>query len=225
MELKKTLLSKKIIPSSIFTGLVSYLVLVLVFIIDDERLVANGRLVYEKGLYWKAFTSALMHGDFMHLGNNTLFFFIFSVLLNSYFGFWIFPVLSFLVGGIINLIVLKFYPPGISIAGISGVIYFMAAFWMTLFVCLERQRSIGRRLIIVTGVSLVLLFPETFVKNVSYLAHALGFGMGIISGLVYFKTKRQELRSHELWVEKAPENQELEEYIQSLEKDQSISID
>ena len=168
LQLTKTLLSKKLSPQSKLVGLFSYLVLLLVFILDNQNLSANGYLVFEKGEYWKAFTTTLMHADFVHLGHNTLFFLAFSVLLNSYFGFWIFPVLSFVVGGLINLIALKIYDPQIYLVGISGVIYFMAAFWMTMFVGLERQMSLYRRIMITTGVSLILFFPEVFVKNVSY---------------------------------------------------------
>ena len=186
LQLTKTLLSKKLSPQSKLVGLFSYLVLLLVFILDNQNLSANGYLVFEKGEYWKAFTTTLMHADFVHLGHNTLFFLAFSVLLNSYFGFWIFPVLSFVVGGLINLIALKIYDPQIYLVGISGVIYFMAAFWMTMFVGLERQMSLYRRIMITTGVSLILFFPEVFVKNVSYLAHGLGFGMGIVLGMIFF---------------------------------------
>ncbi len=224
LQLTKTLLSKKLSPQSKLVGLVSYLVLLLVFILDNQNLSANGYLVFEKGEYWKAFTTTLMHADFVHLGHNTIFFLAFSVLLNSYFGFWIFPVLSFVVGGLINLIALKIYDPQIYLVGISGVIYFMAAFWMTMFVGLERQMSLYRRIMITTGVSLILFFPEVFVKNVSYLAHGLGFGMGIILGIIYFKLMREKLRSNELWIEKAPENHELEEYIANLDNENDSEI-
>lgn len=218
LQLSKTLLSKKLTPQSIMLGLLSYLVLLVIFVIDDHNLKANGFQVYEKGEYWKAFTTTLMHGDFIHLGHNTLFFITFSVLLNSYFGFLIFPLLSFIVGGVINLIALKIYEPHVYLVGISGVIYFMAAFWMTMFVLLERHMTIYKRIMITTGVSLILFFPEVFVKNVSYLAHGLGFGLGIVFALGYFWMARTELRSHEVWIEKAPQNQDLEDYINSIEQ-------
>lgn len=220
MILKKTLLSKKLNPKSIFLGVASYLLLLLLFVLDDQSLTANGDLVYNQGYYWKAFTTSLMHGDFVHLGHNTLFFIAFAVLLNSYFGFWIFPILSFIVGGIINLIALKIYPPQVYLVGISGVIYFMAAFWMTMFIFLERHMTVSRRIIITTGVSLILFFPEAFKKNVSYLAHGLGFGLGIILAIVFFKTRRESLQSHEVWVEPPPKNIELEHYIDTLETEE-----
>lgn len=202
LQLTKTLLSKKISPQSVLTGLTSYLILLLIFLWNNQNLSANGQQVFQEGQYWKAFTSQLMHGDFVHLGHNTLFFVAFSILLNSYFGFWVFPVLSLVAGFFINLIALKFYPPQVYLVGISGVIYFMAAFWMTQFVAIERQESIFRRLMIATGVSLILFFPEVFEKNVSYLAHGLGFGFGIVFGLIYWGLNRKLLRSHEVWVEK-----------------------
>jgi rhomboid protease GluP len=222
LQLTKTLLSKKPSPQSILVGLVSYLILILAFIIDDQNMTANGFQVYEQGEYWKAFTTSLMHGDLVHLGHNTLFFLAFSVLLNYYFGFWIFPILGFVVGGVINLIALKIYEPQVTLVGISGVIYFMAAFWMTMFVALERHMNMYKRIMITTGVSLILFFPEAFVKNVSYLAHGLGFGMGIVLAGAYFWLKRTELQSHEVWVQKTPANHDLEDYIASLEEVEEV---
>jgi rhomboid protease GluP len=224
LKLSKTLLSKKPSSKSVMIGMSSYLVLLLVFIIDNPSMSANGHQVFVQGQYWKAFTTSLMHGDFVHLGHNTIFFVTFAVLLNFYFGFWIFPVLSFLVGGLINMIALKFYGPEVYLVGISGVIYFMAAFWMTLFVGLERQMSLYRRLMIATGVSLILFFPDAFVKNVSYLAHGLGFGIGMLMGGFYFGIKKEELRSHEIWTEKMPPNLELEEYIDQLENQETGAL-
>lgn len=219
LVLTKTLLSKKPTPQSVLIGLTSYLVLLLIFVWDNQDLSANGHLVFEKGQYWKAFTSQLMHGDFVHLGHNTIFFTVFAILLNSYFGIWVFPLLTLLAGFLINLGTLAFYPPEVYLVGISGVIYFMAAFWMTMFVGIERQMSLYKRLMTATGVSLILFFPEVIEKNVSYLAHGLGFGMGIVIALIYFFLNENTLRSHEVWKEKEQGNTELEDYIESLEQE------
>lgn len=220
LQLKKTLLSSKPGPQSVLMGLSFYLLMVLFFIWDNQNFTANGHQIYEQGQYWKAFTTSLMHGDFSHLGSNTLFFTAFSILLNHYFGFWVFPVMSFLVGGLINFIALKVYDPQVTLVGVSGVIYFMAAFWMTMFVLVERQMSLYRRLMIATGVSLILFFPEVFHKNVSYLAHGLGFGFGILFAWAFFTLFKNPIRSHEVWVEKQPINNGLEEYIEQLELQQ-----
>lgn len=216
-QLIKTYLSQKPTPPSVLVGLLSYLVLLLVFLFGHSSWSASGHEVYELGNYWKAFTTSLMHADFTHFGHNSLFFVLFAVLLNHYFGFWIFPVLSFLMGGLINFIALKIYPPEVHLVGISGVIYFMGAFWMVMFVGIERKMTLLRRLIIATGVSLILFFPEVFEKNVSYLAHGLGFLLGILMGGIYFFLFKTKLRSHEIWKDKPPENTELLDYIQSWE--------
>ena len=225
LRLQKTLLSTKPDPQSVLMGLVSYMVLVLLFFWDNQSLTANGTQVFEHGQYWRAFTSQLMHGDFSHLGGNTIFFTAFSILLTHYFGFWVFPVLSLIVGGVINLIALKIYDPQITLVGISGVIYFMAAFWMTMFVLVERQMRLYRRLMIATGVSLILFFPEVFQKNVSYLAHGLGFGFGLILGGAYFGVFKKSVRSHEVWVENPPADTALEDYIDALEAYQAEQLE
>ena len=200
--LTRTLLSQKPKSQSFFLGLVSYLLLLLVFFTNQRGLAANGDIVYSQGEYWRAFTTSLMHADLVHLGHNTLFFLVFSVLLNNYFGFWVFPVLSLVVGGVINLVAFKVYDPQVYLVGISGVIYFMAAFWMVMFITLERQIPLHRRLMTALAVSLILLWPETFSEKVSYLAHGLGVVFGVPAALIYFQLQKKQLRSHEVWQSK-----------------------
>jgi rhomboid protease GluP len=202
LELKRTLLSQKPTPQSILLGLTSYLILLIIFLINHHGLSANGEVVYNQGEYWRAFTTTLMHADFVHLGHNTIFFVVFAVLLNNYFGFWVFPMVSLIMGGVINLIALKIYDPHVYLVGISGVIYFMAAFWMTMFIALERQMKLHKRIMIALGVSLILFWPDAIEERVSYLAHALGFGFGIPTAIAYFQLQKNKLRSHEVWQQK-----------------------
>lgn len=223
MLLTKTLLSSRPDNKSIALGLLSFATLLALFLWDNQNLTANGYVVFEKGQYWRAFTSQLMHADFTHLGNNAIFFTAFSILLNHYFGFWVFPVLSLIVGTLINFIALKVYDPHVYLVGISGVIYFMASFWMTMFVAIERKLNLYRRLMIATGVSLILFFPEVFQKNVSYLAHALGFGMGIFLAVGYFNLNKKYIRSKEVWIQKPPVDNSLEDYIENLEFEQRLA--
>ena len=223
-RLIKTYLSSKPTSPSVLTGLLAYLVLLLVFLFGNPTWSASGYELYEKGNYWKAFSSTLMHADFVHFGHNSLFFVLFSVLLNHYFGFWIFPLLSFVAGGLINLVTLKIYDPHVHLVGISGVIYFMAAFWMVMFVGIDRRRTLIRRLIIATAISLILFFPDTWEKNVSYLAHGLGFALGLILGIPYFFLKKNSFRKFEVWKDKSPDNEELLEYIKDWEEAQGSSL-
>jgi rhomboid protease GluP len=141
----------------------------------------------------------LIHGDLSHLGGNALFFTGFSILLYNYFGWSIFPLLSLAVGALINFISLKIYPPEMTLVGISGVIYFMASFWMTLFVLLERKESLPRRFIVASGLSLIFFFPEVFDVKTSYLAHGLGFAFGVPLAAIVFLLNKKNYRSEEVW--------------------------
>ena len=206
ITLARTLLSKKTTSDSVLMGLFSFSFLLLLFWINEMNILpvnqwmtANGIQVFQKNEYWRLFTSTLIHGDLTHLGGNALFFTGFSILLYNYFGWLIFPGLSLLVGALINYISLKFYAPEVTLVGISGVIYFMASFWMTLFIFIERKESLPRRFIIVMGLSLIFFFPDVFNFQTSYLAHALGFGLGIpVAALVFFLNKKN-FRQEEVW--------------------------
>ena len=214
-RLTKTFLSKKPNDGNIFIAVFSFLMLLAVFLFSGRNFEASGFLIFDRGEWWRAFTTSLMHADFMHLGHNALFFTVFAVLLNTYFGWFMFPVMSFLMGGLINLLTLAFYPKEITLVGISGVIYFMASFWMTSFVMIERNRRLNHRLIIATGISLALFCPDLMhlEAKVSYLSHALGFALGIPSALIWFWWHKNEIRAKEVWVSRAPVNFDWQEEI------------
>lgn len=217
-RLTRTFLSKKPNDANIFIGVFSFLVLLAIFLFSGRNFVASGILVFDKGEWWRVFTTSLMHADFMHLGHNALFFTIFAVLLNTYFSWFMFPFMSFLMGGLINLLTISYYPKEVTLVGISGVIYFMASFWMTSYVMIERKMKFGRRLIIATGISLALFCPDVIhlEAKVSYLSHALGFLLGIPSALLWFAWHKNEIRNEEVWVEKAPVNFNWEEEMEFL---------
>lgn len=229
IKLARTLLSKKTNSNSILLGLTSFTLLLLLFWVNEMNilpvntwLTANGHQVFHQQEYWRLFTTTLIHSDLSHLGGNALFFTGFSILLYNYFGWAVFPLLSLVIGAVINFISLKFYAPEMTLVGISGVIYFMASFWMTLFVLLERKESLPRRLIIVAGLSLIFFFPEVFDIKTSYLAHSLGFAFGIpLAGIVFLLNKKN-FRQEEVWTVEM-ENDDLiydeeEAYYMMLEK-------
>jgi RimJ/RimL family protein N-acetyltransferase len=68
----------------------------------------------------------------------------------------------------------------------------MGAAWMTLAFFIDRRESFVQRFLKVTGVSLVLFFPTTFLPEISYLSHFLGYIFGVLTGifvyLVFHKT-------------------------------------
>ncbi len=206
IKLVRTLLSKKTNSDSVLVGLFSFTFLLILFWVNEMNLLplnnwmtANGEQVFHKNEYWRLFTSTLIHGDLTHLGANSLFFTGFSILLYNYFGWLIFPALSLFVGALINYISLKFYAPEVTLVGISGVIYFMASFWMTLFIFLERKESLPRRFIVVMGLSLIFFFPDVFDIKTSYLAHALGFCLGIPLAAIVFVLNKKNFRQEEIW--------------------------
>jgi len=200
-KLIKTYLSRRPSKESLITGVLGLFTLLLFFSFNRNTFSANGFLVFEKNEYWRAFTTTLLHADLTHLSHNAFFFTGLAALLHSYFGFWVFPVLSLLVGGVINLITLSFYPPQIHLVGISGVIYFMASFWLTLYLLIEKRQKLSVRIIHAVAISLIFFFPETIQPQVSYLAHAMGFVLGIPVGMIYYFLNQKKIRSEDQWME------------------------
>ena len=217
MKLVKTLLSKKPGPSSVFVGVISFMLLVLIYqlnlneLIPSSSLSASGKQVFQDHEYWRAFTTTFVHADYNHLMMNSAFFSLLAMLLHAYYGSLIFPFVSIIMGGIINLIVLKYYPQHITLVGISGAVYFMAAFWLTLYIFTERRLTLLRRVMNSTALSLIFFFPQVIEPQVSYSAHAVGFALGVPGAVSYFAWMKHCIRSHEVWEEK-PED-DLEEYI------------
>lgn len=55
----------------------------------------------------------------------------------------------------------------------------MASFWLTMYLLIETGQKMSSQIICALGVSLILLFPQVFQPEVSYLAHGLGFALSI----------------------------------------------
>jgi rhomboid protease GluP len=213
LQLSKTLLSKKLSGKSLLTGFISLSVLSLFFGADQTLLSASGHTVFEKHQYWRVFTASLLHADLTHFTSNAFFFAGLAVLLHNYFGWRVFPVLSFLAGGLINLLTISFYPPEIHLVGVSGVIYFMAAFWLTLYVLIEKRQKLLTRFIHAIAVSLIFFFPHVFQERVSYLAHALGYVTGVPIALIYYFGFQKKIEAKEEWKEVPTDYDEMEDII------------
>lgn len=154
--------------------------------------------------YWRLLTAVAVHADVMHAASNAVFLALFTYLLFGYFGFWVFPALSLGMGCVINYLVLLTYPPGASLVGASGMIYWMAAFWLTMYLLVERSVSAGTRWLRAVCLAALVLLPSTFEANVSYRSHAIGFALGIVSALVYFLRRRESIRAAEIVELEAP---------------------
>lgn len=188
-------------------------VLALFFGADTDLLSANGHQVFAKKEYWRLFTTTLLHADLVHLAHNAFFFAGLSALLFHYFGFWVFPALSVVAGGLINLVTLYYYPPEVTLVGVSGVVYFMASFWLTNYILIEKRQKLWIRFVHAIAVSLIFLFPEVFEVRTSYLAHGMGFLFGVPFGIVYYLIMRKKIRAQDEWIEIYTEKDPMEDII------------
>jgi rhomboid protease GluP len=154
--------------------------------------------IFKKREYWRLLTAVAVHADVPHVFSNAILLVFFTYLLFGYFGFWVFPVLSLTMAALTNYISLLTYAPNVSLIGASGLVYWMAGFWFSMYLLVERSLSLGKRVLRVVCLSLLVLLPTTFQANVSYRTHAIGLGLGVISALVYFRRNRESIREAEV---------------------------
>lgn len=154
--------------------------------------------IFERREYWRLFTAVAVHADVMHVVSNVFLLTFFTYLLYGYFGFWVFPVLSLVMAGLINYLALLTYPAGVSLVGASGLVYWMAGFWLTMYLLVERSVRTRTRVFRAVCIALLVLLPTTFQANVSYRSHAIGLGLGVVSALAYFWRNRESIRRAEL---------------------------
>ncbi len=144
----------------------------------------SGAAIFDELELWRLFTAVFVHGSLLHLLSNAFMFLVFGWLLKAYFGFITFPVISFIMGMVSNLATVALYDPGIKLVGASGMIYAMAALWLVFYMKYDTERRLPVRIFRAVGFVLVMLVPSTFEPQTSYLAHAMGFVAGIVTGLL-----------------------------------------
>lgn len=154
--------------------------------------------VFENHEYWRLFTALLAHANAEHLLANILPLALFSYLLYGYFGFWIHPVFTVILGALTNYLALLSYHPTTKLVGASGMIYGMMGFWLAVFVLVDRKHSIFQRFLRSSGFLLLSMFSTVFDPTVSYRAHGIGLFLGIAGGIVYFLYRKEFFRSAEV---------------------------
>ncbi|HSE41484.1 MAG TPA: rhomboid family intramembrane serine protease [Acidobacteriota bacterium] len=201
----ETFLSTKPARSSSNAGLASVSAIFFASVIYWENwhqlaqwLPASGETVFHHKQYWRLLTGILVHSDFMHFLSNAIPLALFSSLLYGYYGPMIFPVLMLLLGCLTHLFTLLSYPPEVTLVGASGVVYCMAGFWLMLYVLIERRFSIGKRIVRSLGFALVVFVPTVFDPYVSYRAHGIGFLLGVVAALIYFRRNYESIRQAEV---------------------------
>jgi rhomboid protease GluP len=159
---------------------------------------ATGERVLIHHEYWRLWSALFAHGDLAHILGNLFLFIPFAFFLSSYFTLWLFPLVGFLLGGMINYLVIKTLPLETSLIGVSGVVYWMGALWMTLAFFIDRRETLLQRWLKVSGVSLVLFFPTTFLPEISYLSHFLGYILGVFTGIVVYILFKNRFKKAEI---------------------------
>jgi membrane associated rhomboid family serine protease len=119
-----------------------------------------------------------------HLLANAPLFLIFGWFLRAFFGWRAFPLASILIGVLSNLATIATYPAHEELLGASGMLYGMVALWLVFYSRFATEFALPMRIFRAVGVSLLLLFPTTFEKNVSYMAHITGFAFGLAVGFL-----------------------------------------
>lgn len=203
--IKETWLTKKPSWDGWFSTmlLVSFLLLASMgFLMDTfharDWMPASAELVFIKKEVWRLWTTLFAHGDLGHLMSNAFLLIPLSFLLSGYFGYFLFPLIGLLIGGIINFFVLLTLPENSYLIGISGVVYWMASAWLTLYLLIDRRHSWKFRFAVSVCLAVMLLAPETYKPEISYLSHFLGFVFGVFSGGIYFLMNRNKFRNAEV---------------------------
>lgn len=202
----ETFLSRKPAKSSMTAGLLLTAVLFLASIVYwnengwvGKFLAGNPRAVFQEHQYWRLFTGLLVHEDLEHFLSNAPGFALLTGLIYGYYGLTACLLLTFVAGSAVNLLALLTYTPDVTLVGASGCVYLLAAFWLTMYVFLERRHRIGARLMRGVGFSLVMLFPTALTPQVSYRTHAIGFAVGIVLAILYFYRRKEYFRRFEIF--------------------------
>lgn len=201
---KETHLSRKPARASFVVAAVSMaalLVASLVYWSDafglGSLLPASREAVFARGEHWRLLTSLFVHADFQHFLSNAVVFGILAFLVYGYYGPLIYPTLSLALGAVVTALSLRTYPPQTLLLGASGVVYLMAAFWLTLYLLVERRTRLRNRLVRAIGFGLIVLVPTAVEPFVSYRTHAIGFAVGTVLGIAYFWKRKESLRAAE----------------------------
>lgn len=176
------------------------------FLGANSWMAASRHQVFTQGEWWRAWTTLFAHADLAHLFANSFPFFLFALPLMSHFSLRFFPLAGFFMGGLVNLIVLSTMPEHVTLVGASGLVHWMGAAWVTLYVILENRQTFRLRFASALFLSMTLFMPDTFRPEVSYMAHGVGFLSGIAGAWGYSRLNQREFLAAERfeWVEEKP---------------------
>lgn len=149
----------------------------------DYRLATSYDFVYKSEGWYSVFTALFVHSDIAHVLSNSPMLIIFGYYLHGYYGARTFPIACILLGALTNIICIHMMYPHTRLIGASGMVYAMVGIWLVYYVRFESRYRLTIRLLRATGFSIIVLFPSVYQENVSYLAHGVGLGLGLIFAL------------------------------------------
>ena len=164
-----------------------------------ELLSASKEAVFANAQVWRLFTTTFVHGDLQHLLSNSYMLSILSFLVFGYYGARVLFVDSIIGAAVTNALSLWTYEPQTRLVAASGLVYYLAGFWLTVYLFVDRRRPFSKRVLRALGVGLIILFPTSFDPQTSYRTHALGAALGALVGCVYFAFNHASLRAQEVW--------------------------
>ena len=165
--------------------------------IYPEHFQVSKELIFHQHEWWRLPFGVLVHGDFNHFLSNSLFLTVLSYFIARTYGLRVLFGVGFLMGVLTHFLTFSFMKDHISLVGASGMLYAFWGLWFSLYFLIDRFTPIHRKFMKIFAISLLLLIPQKFEPNVSYLAHFIGFIIGLISGcLIYFR-KREKILSYE----------------------------
>jgi len=135
--------------------------------------------------------------------------FFLTYFVTSFYGYIISIPLSITMGALVNLLVLLAFKQNTTLVGISGVIYYLWGLWFVLYLFIDETITFTRRLVKVFAIFFILLVPTSYSPTTSYLAHYIGFAVGVLTGLGVYPFFKGRLSVYKKWEYKISE--ELEE--------------
>lgn len=183
------------------------------YVLGDERnwMPATRSLVFEKGEFWRLFTTLFVHADFGHLAANSLLYFILSYFLYGHFGFVLFPLTAWLLAIPMTAFALLSYRADTQLIGASGLVHLMGGLWLSLYFFIARNMSFSQRILRAGGVMLGIFFPTSFEPTTSYRTHFIGLGIGLLYGTIYYKMNESAFHADELVVDEPEEEPLIED--------------
>ncbi len=159
---------------------------------------ASRDMVFVSKDYWRLLSTLFVHADAGHLVSNVALYAILSFLLYGYFGWLVFPLASWLLAIPMTALALRTYPGETQLIGASGLVHLMGGIWLSLYLLIATNKSVGQRILRSGGVMLGIFFPTSFEAKTSYRVHFIGLAIGLGAGAIYHFFFRKQLHAHEV---------------------------